>query len=79
MYEGGGGYDEGDDDDDFGTDSWVSTGDIIKTQPAETSINNNRLILSCYAAAAPENDDDDDDDGSNFNQNCMSHMADISV
>ena len=46
MFEGCGGYDEGDDDDDFGTDSWVSTGDIIKTQPAETSINNNRLILS---------------------------------
>ena len=57
----------------------MSAGDIIKTQPGETSINNNRLILSCYAAAAPENDDDDDDDGSNFNQNCMSHMADISV
>ena len=46
MFEGCGGYDEGEDDDDFGTDSWVSTGDIIKTQPAETSINNNRLILS---------------------------------
>ena len=46
MYEGCGGYDEGDADDDFGTDGWVSTGDIIKTQPGETSINNNRLILS---------------------------------